>query len=569
MAKRLWRRVLAGAAATVAAVAFTMFAPATANAATSQSIAGTVKEAAAGSWTLGGQTHLGAASGVIDVFTSGCSPVSTAKVSWSGTRFTVRVSKSGSYKLRYRDTTRRTTNSVPYGLAESWYGGGVGCKAAPSIKLSSGKRLTGKNLTVRAAGALQAIGATLRSTSSYVDRYSVYSAKTGQRMATLDSNTAVANLAPGGYRISLERYVVKTKSAKVLRVLGTSSTSVSRGKTVTVYAGKATQANVVTTKTATVKDFRGATVEVSGTGQVGKALTGEVMYVPAGTRIAFQWSSSRGGRIAGATKSTYLPQQTDLGNRLSVVASLSRSGYLNRVLGSGTKTVVPVELRPLVSQEVSTSGSQPLEALDATGTRLRGAKVGDTLTVTPAEFEPAAAGVVFTWRYAGAPADFASGDTLEITPSENGSTIQVTGTYSRPGSPPSTITTYVSVDPTTDGEPLPVLEPDTAETFEGDLTAAAAGSGYDYSVKATGPLAMEDHATFLGADGQPVDMNDPYCAWTWADGYDANGLLREGSCMLGTQYLLSAVGQRIRLTVTYSAPGYQDAKAVTTFLVVG
>ncbi|MBN9612168.1 MAG: hypothetical protein J0H64_01650 [Actinobacteria bacterium] len=453
-----------------------------AKASTRQTISGAVKEDAPGAWSLGGQKYRNRLAGKLEVYTSGCARVKRAHVKWAGTKFTISGLKAGRYRILYRDLTGRTTASAPYGLSTgTWFGGGPDCRSSAIVSLRSGKKLTGKNLTVHARGGLQSTGAGLQSTADHTDRYRIYAAKSGRAVAWSVSDDSIAMLAPGSYRVAMVRTKTSTGKSVVLRVFGASGTKVSRGR---------------------------------------------ILEVSAARVLRFDFAS-------GAKRSFAVPR-------------------------------LPI----LVPQLVSSKSGDGLIALDPGGAHLRGARVGDALQVVPAQSRPRASRVAFQWRLAGSSTVIATGETLTLAAKYAGKTVSVTGDYGRTGYLGRTAVTSIVIDGTNGAPTLPTMRLMSPQTLEGDLGAAPSDADYDYVTYASGLVALNEQATFVDAQQQPLVVEDPPgCVWTRLDGYVPNEEIRSDSCMLGSNYLSTLVGQRIRFTVTYSTSGYQDFAITTTFLV--
>lgn len=566
MASRHGRIVLAAGVGLLTALSTIALTPTAASAAQTATISGTVRESAPGSWAVGGQRTSGAVSGRIDVYTSSCRRVGTARVVWSGARFSVKLPKRGSYKLVYRDLTTRTSRAVPYGLGEAWYGGGVGCRAATAIRVDSGAQVRGRSIVVRARGALQVVGATLWSSSRARDRYEVFSARSGERLATIASSTSVVNLPAGSYRVAVARYSSVTKRSTILRVLGTNSTRLAQGRVISLSPAVAMQADMRTGRAAVKRDLLGASVVVDGTGEIGEALSATLMTVPVGVTARYQWSQVPGGAIAGATRATYVVRSADRDTSLRVTATVSSASTLTRVFSSPLHTVRPPRLHPVVAQDVSTTGAAGLVALDPLGSRLTGGQVGDTLTVAPARFEPEAVEVSYAWRAVGADTVIGSEDSLTLAPELAGQAVAVTVTYARPGYPTVTRTTEIAVAAR---NALPELVLRTDQELDGDLRPAPEGAGYDVDAFPSVPLSLGAPATFVGSDGEVREAPDPECTWSRFDEFGAEAVMLTGSCMLSIARMEGVAGQVIQFSVRYVVAGYQDAVRSTRIKVSG
>jgi len=195
--------------------------------------------------------------------------------------------------------------------------------------------------------------------------------------------------------------------------------SKSEGKliTLTVTAKKAGLNTVSATapaKPVLRKFSKSSTPKISGTVKVGSTLTAKPGSWSPKASFGYQWY--RGGSpISGATRSKYKVQLADVGAKLSVRVTGSRSGYLGITKGSkSTKTV-------------------PLASMSAATPKISGsAKIGQTLTVSTGTWT---AGVSFRyqWYRSGKTISGATNGSYLLQATDKGKTITVKVTGSLAG----------------------------------------------------------------------------------------------------------------------------------------
>ena len=103
---------------------------------------------------------------------------------------------------------------------------------------------------------------------------------------------------------------------------------------------------------------------ITGTAQVGQILTastGTWANVP--TSVAYQWNSSAGGAISGATASTYVPVTGDIGNTLTVsVVATNSIGPSSPAQSAATPAVIAAAGPALITNLSMATGTLPLGA---------------------------------------------------------------------------------------------------------------------------------------------------------------------------------------------------------------
>lgn len=196
-----------------------------------------------------------------------------------------------------------------------------------------------------------------------------------------------------------------------------SGTAVGSKITVRVTASAAELSPVSATSAAVtvVKPFtKQPTPKVSGTVKVGSTLTAKPgTWSPTAT-LRYQWNRG-GAAISGATKSKYKVQLADVGQKLTVTVTGSKTGYLTAAKTSAaTKTV------PKVAMKAATP--------KITGTT----KVGRTLKVSRGSWT---SGVTFSyqWYRSGKAISGATGSSYLLSAADKGKTLKVKVTGVRTG----------------------------------------------------------------------------------------------------------------------------------------
>ena len=160
--------------------------------------------------------------------------------------------------------------------------------------------------------------------------------------------------------------------------------------------------------------FTGVPVPVvSGTAEVGKTLTATPgTWQPAAERYTYQWLRD-GKTINTATAATYKVTAADVGRRLSVTVTGTRTGYT-----SVSKTSASVTVAKL-------TGATPT----ITGTMT----VGKTLTAKPGTWKPAPVTLKYQWYRNGAAISGATKSTYKLATADKGKKIAVKVAGSKAG----------------------------------------------------------------------------------------------------------------------------------------
>ncbi len=151
----------------------------------------------------------------------------------------------------------------------------------------------------------------------------------------------------------------------------------------------------------------------SGEAQVGETITALPReWGPGKVNLAYQWFRGKNA-IEGATKVTYVAVPADVGKRLRVRVTGSRTGYHSASQKSG-KTAV-------ISAGVLTSGNPTIDGLPV---------VSQTLTADSGDWGPGAVNLSYDWIRGGLELPGASGTTYTLTADDIGYQIyvRVTGT---------------------------------------------------------------------------------------------------------------------------------------------
>jgi hypothetical protein len=196
-----------------------------------------------------------------------------------------------------------------------------------------------------------------------------------------------------------------------------SGTAVGSKITVQVTASAAELGPVSATSAAVtvVKPFtKQPTPKVSGTVKVGSTLTAKPGTWSPTASLRYQWYRG-GAAISGATKSKYKVQLADVGQKLTVTVTGSKTGYLTAAKTSAaTKTV------PKVAMKAATP--------KVTGTT----KVGRTLSVSRGSWTSGAT-FSYQWYRSGKAITGATGSSYLLTAADKGKTLKVKVTGVRTG----------------------------------------------------------------------------------------------------------------------------------------
>ncbi|MDF9276908.1 FG-GAP-like repeat-containing protein [Arthrobacter sp. EH-1B-1] len=201
---------------------------------------------------------------------------------------------------------------------------------------------------------------------------------------------------------------------------------------------------------------------ITGIPQVGSTLA-EVgpEWGPAPVTRAHQWLRN-GAEIPGATESTYIPVEADIGANISVRVTGSKPGYVTAV------------------QQSSSTGQVQPEGFSVTVPTILGtAKVDQTLTVVPGIWSPAPETFTYQWNRNGVPIAGATAEKFTTTAADYMKYLTVTVTATKEGLPPTSLTSahtgihrgeFISPVPTIAGAPR---AGSTLSAITGDWTPGA------------------------------------------------------------------------------------------------
>ncbi|WP_235503439.1 GDSL-type esterase/lipase family protein, partial [Aeromicrobium sp. Root344] len=203
---------------------------------------------------------------------------------------------------------------------------------------------------------------------------------------------------------------------------------------------------------------------VSGTPQVDATLTAEPgTWAPDGVQLSYQWFTGTTAAdevpVSGATASTYVPVEGDIGKRLAVEVTGSKLGY-----ASTASTSV---LGELVTPAPSIDAGTPT----ITGT----AQVGRTLTADAGIWAPEGVELALQWLRDGTPVEGATSTTYALVGADVGRPVALRVTGTKPGFPTKVATsseTQAVAEGTQASTPTPTI---TGATGLGDVLTAVPG----------------------------------------------------------------------------------------------
>ncbi|KZE42768.1 hypothetical protein AVW09_09010 [Microbacterium sp. T32] len=254
------------------------------------------------------------------------------------------------------------------------------------------------------------------------------------------------------------------------------------------------------------------TPNVSGTPKAGSELTADPgAWTPGDVSLAYQWLAN-GVTVPGATGSTFVPGDDEVGKTIAVTVTGTKAGYAT---ASATSAAVgPVVAAPLLDLEVGTP-------------RLDGdARVGAELTASPGTWGPQPVQLSYSWSVDGSTVAGAEGPRFTPGPDAVGKTVTVTVRGSKSGYRPATATAAAG----------PVAP--------GVITGGAASIAGDTKVGAT--------LTAQSTGWMPTDVT---LAYQWLSG----GTPIEGATGQTFQPGADSLGATLQVEVTATLPGYTGA----------
>lgn len=254
------------------------------------------------------------------------------------------------------------------------------------------------------------------------------------------------------------------------------------------------------------------TPTVSGTPKAGSELTADPgAWTPGDVSLAYQWLAN-GATVSGATGSTFVPGDDEVGKTIAVTVTGTKAGYATASVTSAA--VGPVVAAPLLDLEVGT----PHLSGDA--------RVGTELTASPGTWGPQPVQLSYSWSVNGSTVAGAEGPRFTPGPEAVGKTVTVTVRGSKIGYRPATATAAAG----------PVAP--------GVITGGAASIAGDTKVGST--------LTAQSTGWMPTDVT---LAYQWLSG----GTPIEGATGQTFQPGADLLGATLQVEVTASLPGYTGA----------
>ncbi|PPF58915.1 hypothetical protein C5C13_07165 [Clavibacter michiganensis] len=266
------------------------------------------------------------------------------------------------------------------------------------------------------------------------------------------------------------------------------------------------------------------TPTITGTPKVGTPLTAATgTWAPVPTTFAYRWFVANVA-VTGATASTYTPVAADVGKRITVTVTGSRSGYTTAAKTSAASAAVVAA--PVTTP--STFTTVPTPTISGT------AQVGSTLTAAPGTWAPVPTTFSYRWFVANVAVSGATASTYAPVAADLGKRITVTVTGSRSG--------YTSASKTSAASAAVVAAPVTSpSTFTTVPTPTIVGTA-------------QVGATLTAAPGTwaPVPTTFTY---RWF----ASNVAISGATASTYVPVAADVGKRITVTVTGTLSGYTSA----------
>ncbi|WP_084105190.1 leucine-rich repeat domain-containing protein [Demequina sp. NBRC 110056] len=222
-------------------------------------------------------------------------------------------------------------------------------------------------------------------------------ASAGRAYQWLRDGVAISGATASTYRLAT------ADAGRTVAVRITSTRTGHRSAVVTVGAAKV--APMFTSRPAP---------KISGTPTVGYTLTANAgTFSPAASTVTYRWYRD-GKAISGGTARTYRATTTDIGHRITVATTASRSGYSTSTQSSTAVTIG----RKLTAVTPSISGT---------------AKAGSTLTVKRGTWGPGTVSTKVQWYVSGKAVSGATGSSFKVRPTDAYKSITVKVTGSRSG----------------------------------------------------------------------------------------------------------------------------------------
>jgi hypothetical protein len=266
------------------------------------------------------------------------------------------------------------------------------------------------------------------------------------------------------------------------------------------------------------------TPTITGTPTVGTPLTAAPgAWTPAPTTFTYRWFADNVA-ITGATAATYTPVAADVGKRITVTVTGTKTGYTTAAKTSAASAAVVAP--PVTSPSTFTTVPVPT----ITGTP----KVGTPLTAVPGTWAPAPTTFAYRWFANNVAITGATASTYTPVAGDVGKRITVTVTGTKTGYTTASKTSAASAAVVA----APVTSPSTFTTVPTPTLSGTAQVG----------------ATLTATPGTWVPVPTTY-AYRWF----ANNVAITGATASTYAPVAADVGKRITVTVTGSKTGYTTA----------
>ncbi|UKF28143.1 carboxypeptidase regulatory-like domain-containing protein [Clavibacter nebraskensis] len=266
------------------------------------------------------------------------------------------------------------------------------------------------------------------------------------------------------------------------------------------------------------------TPTISGTPKVGTPLTAATgTWAPVPTTFAYRWFVANVA-VTGATASTYTPVAADVGKRITVTVTGSRSGYTTAAKTSAASAAVAAA--PVTTPATFTTVPTP--------TLTGSAQVGGTLTAVPGTWAPVPTTFTYRWFAANVAISGATASTYSPVAADLGKRITVTVTGARSGYTTASKTSAVSAAVVT----APVTSPSTFTTVPTPTLSGTAQVG----------------TTLTAAPGTWVPVPTTFTYRWFASNVGISGATASTYVPVAAD-----VGKRITVTVTGARSGYTSA----------
>ncbi|NKX53056.1 S8 family serine peptidase [Arthrobacter mobilis] len=341
----------------------------------------------------------------------------------AGTLQTSAPTISGTVKVGYTLTAAPGTWTAGTTLAYQWYRSGSAVLGATGPKYALTAADAGKTITVRVTGTKAGYTAASRVSAGTP----AVAPGTLQTSAPTISGTVkvgyTLTAAPGtwtsGTSLKYQWYrsgtAITGATAKSYQLTGTDAGKLIKVRVTGSLAGYTTAfRDSANTPAVAPGTLQSSVPTISGTAQVGQTLTASKGTWSWGTSFAYQWLRN-GTPVAGATASTYKPSAADVGARLAVRVTGTRTGY------------TPVA-RTSAATAAVVKGTLQSTAPTISGT----VKVGSTLTALTGTWTW---GTSFTyqWYRSGTPVTGATGKTYTVVSADRGHRLKVRVTGTKAG----------------------------------------------------------------------------------------------------------------------------------------